>query len=411
MLNHLWAPLRANRRRGGRRGGWRQRLEAESSEEEAEPPRGAPSLLFSDLLVEWCDGRRSAAELQVRAARGLKDGFQHAMISQLAGVGSDQHAHSGLLSLLGAGGLAGKITSYPGEIVSDIVLPSTWIGIVHSYENEFRSRLGADRQKPRRFWRDWLAQPANIEAARDHPAIGGLSLNELVNVIPLSCHVDAAPYTKTRSCIAFSFEAVLGEGDEKLSRFPCYSLVKQPGDSYWAAWGHVIEDFVQLSTGIVGGCEVAKDAHGALWRLLYCKSDEECRCNEFGFAHFGHASHPCSECLGDRTGIPFTDLRPEALWRASEGMAFAAYKARIRQPFHPMVRSPLFCYRHFFFSMSCTWWIAMESPSSCMEVFWLTCCPMLVWGDRRAKDWSMWRLLGKATIASDRECIDFQRYS
>ena len=89
---------------------------------------------------------------------------------------------------------------------------------------------------------------------------------------------------------------------------------------------------------------------GILWRfaLLFAKSDEDARCNEFGLVHYSSAGEVCSECLCNRSNRPFTDLRPGALWRPTERMGFEVYKSRCRSPPHPLVDSPLFCHRMFF---------------------------------------------------------------
>ena len=80
------------------------------------------------------------------------------------------------------------------------------------------------------------------------------------------------------------------------------------------------------------------------WRfaLLYAKCDEEVRCNEFGFAHYWAGNEVCSECLGNRAGKPFPDLRAEAAWRPSANMSLEVYRSRAREPRRPLVASPVF---------------------------------------------------------------------
>ena len=147
MLCHLWAPLRAQRPR--RRGGWRQRLDAES-DDAADVPRGRMSELFGGLLLDWCDGSLSSAKLQRHAARGVRDGFNNPMASRIAGVGVDQHSHEGLMNLLESCAIPQLLTTRPGERVTEFMMPSTWTQWLHQYPHEFKFRLGAERNKLRR---------------------------------------------------------------------------------------------------------------------------------------------------------------------------------------------------------------------------------------------------------------------
>ena len=86
--------------------------------------------------------------------------------------------------------------------------------------------------------------------------------------------------------------------------------------------------------------------------LLVAKADEEARCTVFGLPHYsglialGHQM--CPECLADKSGKPFTDLRAGAKWRESEDMAFSTFHSRIRRPLHPLAASG-YCSSKFFF--------------------------------------------------------------
>ena len=347
MLRPLYAPLPIAEPR--RRGGWRQRIEREEQNQELPGP-GALSHLFGLHLLDWCDGKMSASRLQQCAAAGLADNFVHPMIQRLAGVGAAQHANAGILGLLNTCGIPAYIRHYPGEEVTHALLPSQWVRIIMQYPHEFQRRFGADRAKLRSFWSDFLARPCNADIVRDHPAIRGKTLDQLETMVPLVAHTDGAPFSKTSSCNCLSFSALLGEGDEKLTRFLIASHVKVTGNCNTRIWEHVIEDFLAMRTGVVDGNEIARDSSGTLWEFafLFMLQDEDVRCNEFGLTHYSGAHEVCSECMANRTGRPFTDLRPCACWRPSERMTFLTYRERLRVPLHPLAASPFFCHRWFF---------------------------------------------------------------
>lgn len=274
------------------------------------------------------------------------------MMHRLAAVGEGQHAHQGLLDLLGTCGVPQQLTRCPGEMVTDMLLPSTWIKLLHAYPHEFRLRLGADSFRLARFWREFAARPLNFDAMRNHPALAGRSQQDLATVVPLCVHSDAAPYSKAASCTTISFSGLLGSGEEKFTKFVCASFLKSKdrGDRTDEVWRHLLDDLEALATGVVSGQPVVHDARGTVWRfaLLYVKCDEEVRCNEFGLAHYSAADNVCSECFANRRATPFTDLRDNATWRQTEQMDLDTYKNRIRAPHHPLVSSPLFCHRSFF---------------------------------------------------------------
>ena len=115
----------------------------------------------------------------------------------------------------------------------------------------------------------------------------------------------------------------------------------------WPFWRHLVEDFERMAAGE----EVfARDADGTVFTfaLLYCKSDEQERCDTFGLAHFSAVSEICSECLCNRSCRPYTDLRECASWRMTEEMDFETYALRHRRPAHPLASSAFFCHRGFF---------------------------------------------------------------
>ena len=337
MLSNLWSPT--DEQQPCRRGGWRQRLRDEE-DQDAEEIR--ISSLLGNLLLSWCDGQTSASRLHLYAASCVEDNFLHPMAARLSRIGPGQHAQDGLLRLLGTCEIPQYLSRYPGETITDAMLPSSWIRLIAQYPHEFKLRLGADGYKLKVFWSDFLARPANHVLASEHPVIRGKNIEELSMVVPLALHADGGPYSKTSSCYCISFSALLSVGHEKLVQFLCSSNVKKTGSGIDQFWEHLISDFTALGSGITCG--------GSSWSfaLLFCKTDEEARCNDFGFPHFASATEVCSECLGNRTTRPFTDLRESASWRPSERMDFTTYKMRVRQPPHPLCDSPFFCHRAFF---------------------------------------------------------------
>jgi hypothetical protein len=209
-------------------------------------------------------------------------------------------------------------------------------------------QFGAERTKLRSFWHNFLSRPTNRDTKEKHPIVGGMDLDTLDTVIPITVHADAGPFTKTSACYCVSFSSLVGAGEAKLTTFVCASYVQNSGsptDYLW--WGHLFDELLALGSGVVNGTEVARDSNGTLWRgaFLFCKSDEDVRSNDFGLTHFSGRDEVCPECLANRTTRPFTDMREDANWTPGEEMALVA---RCREPPHPLVESEFFCHRHFF---------------------------------------------------------------
>ena len=172
------------------------------------------------------------------------------------------------------------------------------------------------------------------------------SVGDLVRTVSCSAHIDAGPTTKRKSTTCISWTSMLAEGPEKEVQFLIGSYIKAAPGGDHQAWEAVVADFDAMSTGVVGGREIARDGR-RLWKLmlLVVKADEEVRCNTFGLSHWA-SSQCCSECLADNNpaGRPYTDLRPGAAWRATEGMTFGAYAARLTRPLHPSAACHYFCH-------------------------------------------------------------------
>ena len=339
MLHPLWASSEPPVRR---RGGWRQQLQAMAAEAAAEPT--SISRLAAGMLLEWADGGLSASRLQQHCSNAREDGLGHPMVQRLANMGTNQNAHNGLMRLLGSCSIPGLITAVDSEQITHMVLPSTWLRLLHKWPAQFSVRLGANKASVRTFWTEFLAREHTRAWAARHFFLSGKGVDQLENVVPLTVFTDAGPFSLAKSCVVICFSSLLGQGPETLTKFICGSCVKEQSQVDEGAWGRLIMDMIQLTTGVVDGSPVAEDADGVPWRfvLLFCKSDEETRCNEFGMTHYNGAQEICSECLANRTDRPFTDLRAAAAWRESEVQTWEMYKARVRRPLHPLLSSP-FC--------------------------------------------------------------------
>ena len=120
-----------------RRGGYRQ--QRERGDDMPAEFAGRPSLLMSKLLLKWADGFLHATELQDLAAAAQRDGLAHPMVARLAALRPGNWAHSSLMKLLLGSSLAGAITQFPDHEATEMILPSRWLHLLHSYPHEFRS--------------------------------------------------------------------------------------------------------------------------------------------------------------------------------------------------------------------------------------------------------------------------------
>ena len=112
----------------------------------------------------------------------MRDGLTHPMIQRMAGIGSGgkQHCHAGLLSLLEYCGIPQVLTDVPDSYTSSVLLPSTYISIMHKYyRDEFGRRLGAKVEVLRRFGSQFFSRPVNREWASTHPFSAGQNIGRL----------------------------------------------------------------------------------------------------------------------------------------------------------------------------------------------------------------------------------------
>lgn len=358
MLSGLWAPLDEPPSAKRRRGGWRQQQHDEAAHGAEQAPV-AMSQLASRQLLAWADGDLSAQRLEQVMTDAVADGLRHPMVGTLSGIGSGHHAHHGVMELLRREtAVLDDIRSVPGAAgdgACSVLLPSSIIRrIFKHYPAEFKIRFGAEQARVKAFWRQ-LYKRRNRRVLAEHPKLKLLSMQDLQHMLPLTIHEDCGPITKLNGANNISISSLLGQGSEKVTHYLCATYIKRAGtpttdnDSMWRA---LINDFECLYTGIVDGEIVAPtgDANGEYWRflLLLSKTDEEVRSNEYGLVHYNGAHENCSECLANRRGLPWSDLRRSAGWRGTENMSADAYRSRCRRPYHPLVSSNFF-WRYFFF--------------------------------------------------------------
>ena len=343
MISKLWSAEEPNPKKRPRQGGWRQQLQRQRLAEASSPQ---PSQLAMGHLLDWADGVTSAKKMARHMANAKADGTNIPMVLRLAniGAGGPQHASHNLFGLLEWCGIPSQLTALRDSNTTDILLPSTLIRLLHStYPAHFKRLLGADQGLLNRFWGQLLERPQNRGWMQEHPVLRGLGMEELGFMIPLAVHEDAAPYSKTASFNCKSWSALLGDGDEKVTKYMACSCIKEKATAQAdCSWEALLADLWALGSGTVDGQPVALEPDGTKWTfvLLIAKGDEECHCQEWGLPHY-NSEEVCSECLANRTDHPYTDLRRGASWRLTTPLGKAAYLARCRQPLHPLLAHPM----------------------------------------------------------------------
>ena len=193
-------------------------------------------------VLQWCDGDASAIELQ-HMSNELDDMAAlsqeaHPMVHRLASIGNGYHAHGGLRSLLQNLGLLNLITTVDQpNYVTEMILPSTWFGLLHrEHPRHFRSCLGADCANIREFWTSCITSENRRIWASRHAHLAGKTVAELVTTIPCTIHSDAGPATKRKSANIVSVSSMLGNDCENTSKFVVPACVKEQSRGDVPSW-------------------------------------------------------------------------------------------------------------------------------------------------------------------------------
>ena len=115
MLRALWLASTWQPRKRQRRGGWRQRLEEGSGDEEEE----VVSRTVLGHLQDWSDGVSSSVGVKRHMSNSVADGMSHHMVVRLSRIGGEsggeQHAHAGMMNILTQVGITDLISAVPDE--------------------------------------------------------------------------------------------------------------------------------------------------------------------------------------------------------------------------------------------------------------------------------------------------------
>ena len=158
----------------------------------------------------------SAARLQQHCSHTLENGLTHPMVQRLAGVGTAQSAHDGLMSLLGTCDIQPLITCVDSDLMKHMVLPSTWIRLQRVYLVQFSLRLGANIQRARAFWSHFFAREHTKAWADRHLLLKHKTVDDLDHPAPLTVFTDAGLFSLQKSCVVISFSSLLPHGHGKL---------------------------------------------------------------------------------------------------------------------------------------------------------------------------------------------------
>ena len=159
-------------------------------------------------------------------------------------------------------------------------------------------------------------------------------------VIPLRLHGDGVPIARTRgrSLDCVSLSSMVGfRGSSWDSKWLLFGIVdgaklkqREHGTSTMDRVWVIIQWCFRV---LLSGCWPALDWErkpftGWRWErrgqplagnyrfaMFEIACDLDYACNYLSLQHFGHGTHPCFRCNGNRTTMPISDLRMEAAWR------------------------------------------------------------------------------------------------
>ena len=343
MFGLLCRPFRVDAPRGG----FRQRLAR---------PAPAPEPVSDSVLghlQDWGDGYSSAQHVLRHLRNDLNDDRRlgrpsNAMLRRVVesggagGPNAGGAAAHGLVTMMEECGFGRMITPLDNALASHVVLPSALLRCIHErHPQKFTEILGAREADLGQFWAGMLQDAEWAAHVREHRTLRDFGPADWRRVVPVTLFEDAGPYTKTHSCNVLSWGSFFASGGEKVSHFLLASYIKEAGrvpqDILANLWTPIFRDFDALLTTDIGGF---------FFLPLFAKADLECRSNSWGLPHY-NGDEICTECMADRAGLPFTDLRTTARWRGALVGNAAAFLARGRVPLHPLLSSSFF-WRGFF---------------------------------------------------------------
>ena len=345
VFDPLFEPLVESRPRGG----WRQRPQwAESIA--AENVALSRSYTFERHVLSWAQGFISAPMLWSLVQGTVLDGLSHPAlirISRLAKTYGDSNTHQNLLNLFARQcNLNAYITEVAYPVVGVMVLPSSFCRLVHGYKpDKFRRHMGADRTQLRFFWSRLFESSAGQELRNSHPGLRHKTPAELECTVPCVLHQDAGPFSKRRSTMLVSWSSILGFGADITTKYSIFSYIKHAGmwvASGSGAWHLFLRDSENVEQGLdQHGQPFAKDDDSTIWKLcfIFTKSDGEVVHIVLGLQGWSGVHECCSHCKANRSDMPWSDLRPNALWKHVE-LTQAEWLARVRGG-HPLHDSRL----------------------------------------------------------------------
>ena len=171
----------------------------------------------------------SVARLQQHCSHAQEDGLTHPMVQRLAGVGTAQNAHNGLMSLLVTCDIQPLSTRVDSDFNDAHGVASTWSRLLRAYLVQLSLRRGPNIQNTRAFWSQFFAREHTKTWADRHFFVKRKTVDDLDHVVPLTVFTDAGPSSLLKSCVVMSFSSLLAQGHEKLTKYPCGSCVKQSG--------------------------------------------------------------------------------------------------------------------------------------------------------------------------------------
>ncbi len=190
------------------------------------------------LLLEWGWGHMSAPSVQKAAMKAEQDGLTQPLIRSLASLGQHGSCPRNIQRQL-----MNRFCSHihPDRLVKEITVPGMSITSMlfpHELFHEIRMkapqqfihRFGAVEAKCAAFWQALCQSPPGLEVFNRHPHLQA-QRDKLHRIIPLVCHMDAGPYSKSHdSAVGFSMSSPLGIGDEAETVFMLASWLKNKVD-------------------------------------------------------------------------------------------------------------------------------------------------------------------------------------